>query len=684
MPFGAVTLRPGVDTQLTLSANEAGVSRANLIRYQNALLQKLGGWQSYYGSPVSTSAVRAMHGWQGFGSDKHLAFGSLGALGVYNTGTGVLSDITPQSNTTNPTPSFSVSSGSNVITIVDAGSSASTYDTIYLNTQIAVGGLLLSGAYSINSVGGSSTYTILSSVVATTTASSSGVVPLFDTSSGSAVVTVTLPNHGYHAITGLFEQFIATTSVGGLTIQGPYEISSVIDTTSFTITAENQSSATQSRYMNSNSSTAGVAQIVYYIAVGPPPTAGGYGVGAYGAGAYGTGTAVSGGTGTPITATDWTMDNWGEALLACPKDGPVYVWSPNSGFSTAIVVSEAPFFNGGIFVAMPQQILVAFASTQSTGVQDPLTVRWCDAGDYTNWTVSSQTTAGSFHIPTGSKIIGGMQGPSQAVIWTDIDAWVMSYVGGTVIFNFTRVGTGCGLIGPHAMGAFGGTIYWCGTTNFFMLGDGGVRPINSPVWDFMFQNISEANQTKVLCAVNSTFNEVAWYFPSASGSGENDSYVKMNVSDPSIEWDYGTLSRTAWIDTTILGNPIGTDSNSLTWQHEEGYNAGTVPMNPYFESGWWTISEGNDMAFVDFVIPDMRWGTWSGSQTATVIMTFYTANYPGDTQISYGPFSVTSATSFIPLRARGRLMRVRVESQDAGSFWRIGKIRYRWAVSGRR
>jgi len=679
MPYGAVQLRPGVNTQRTLSDNEAGVSQSNLIRYKEGLLQKYGGWQAFYPFQVSSTPVREMHAWQGLVSDKHLAIGSLTNLVVITAGSA--SDIMPQTNTTNPTPSFSVSSGSNVVTVVDAGSSVSTFDVVYFNTQVSVGGGLLQGAYKVNSVGGSSTYTILAQYTATVTASSSGVVPLFTTSSGSAIINVVLPDNGYQSIPGLFEQFIAPTSVGGLTIQGPYQISSVIDTSSFTITATNQSTGSQSRYMNSNSSTVGVAQLLYYISAGPPPTAGGYGVGLYGAGAYGSGTAIPGGSGTPITATDWTMDNWGELLIACPTGGPIYTWSPDSGFTTATVIQQAPFFNGGIFVSMPQQILVAWASTESTGVHDPLVVRWSNSGDYTNWTVSNQTTAGSFHIPTGSQIMGGMQAPSQGLIWTDLDVWAMSYVGGIVVFNFTRIGSGCGLIGPHAAGILGGNVYWCGINNFFMLGQNGVAPMPCTVWDFIFQNLSKANQSKIRAAPNSTFSEMAWFFPSAAAT-EDDSYVKFNQVEN--EWDYGSLSRTAWIDTTILGNPIGVDNGGIIYQHETGNDAATIPMNASFQSGYWSIAQGNEVGFVAFIIPDFRWGSLLGTQNATVQITFLAVNFLGDTPTSYGPYTVTSATEFINTRIRGRFMAVLVQSSDLGTFWRLGRIRFRWATSGRR
>lgn len=673
MPMASVTLRPGVNTERTLALNEAGVSISNLIRYKDQLIQKIGGWQLYYPLTIA-STIRDIHGWQGLTGNKYLAVGATGSLNVITNGSN--NDITPQTRTSDFTPNFSVSSGSAVVTVTDPGSSASLFDTVYFNTPVAVGGILLSGAYPINTVGGSSSYTVVAANVSSVAVVSSGLLPLFNTTVGTATVDVQLPNNNYQQIPGLFYNFTAPTTVGGLTIQGPYQVSSILNSTEFTITATNQAASTATQYMNGN-----LAEVVYYIAQGPPSAGGGYGLGGYGLGGYGMGSGTTSGGGTPITTTDWTTDNWGESLLACPVDGAIYAWSANSGYTTASVVSQAPLFNGGIFVSMPQQILVAWRSTQSTGVQDPLTVRWSDAGDYTNWAVTSQTTAGSFHIPRGSKIMGGLQAPTQGVVWTDIECWTMQYVGGDVIFNFQNVGAGCGLIGPHAAGVLNGEVYWCGTNNFFILGDKGVQVVPCPVWDFIFQNLDTANQTKIRCAPNSTFNEISWFFPVYGGTGENTAYVKYNRSEG--EWDYGFMSRNAWIDVTALGNPIGTDTQNI-FQHEMTNDAAGQPINGAFQSGYWSISEGNDLAFVDWVLPDMKFGTYSGAKTAQLQVTFYATDYPGDTPRTYGPYTYQQSTEFINTRIRGRFMAIRIESNDLGSFWRLGRVKYRWAPIGRR
>lgn len=678
MPWGAVQLKPGVDTQLTMSANQAGVSQAQLIRYKESLIQTVGGWVPYVGI-TAPSTVRDLHPWQDISGVKHLAVAATQGLGVITAGS--YQDITPQTNITNPTPNFSISSGSNLLTVVDGGSSASIFNTVYFNTPVAIGAFLLNGAYPIQSVGGSSIYTILLPSQSSATVASSGILPVFSASSGSATVRVTLPNNGFQAITGLFEQFIAPTTVGssaGLVIQGKYQIASVIDSTAFTINAPTQSSTTATATMNG-----GKAQLEYFITLGPTQSGQGFGAGGFGSGGFGTGTSQSGSPGTPITTTDWTTDNWGEILLACPVDGPIYIWSPDLGFQNAQVISEAPFFNGGIFVSMPQLILVAYRSVQSTGVQDPLIVRWSNAADYTNWAVTAQTVAGSFRISSGSLIVGGIQCPQYGLISTDVDVWTMTYVGGIVTFNLTRVGNGCGWIGPHACGILSGNPFWMSNNNFFTIGSNGVVPLPCSVWDQVFQNLSIPNQWKVRVAVNSAFNEVAWFYPSANSTGENDSYVKVHIEGNEYEWDYGSLIRTAWTDVSILGMPLGADTSGQIWQHEVGTSIVGTGL-PSVQTGWWTVGEGQDIPFIDMVIPDFIYGLRSGSPNASLTITFFGANYPGDTPTVYGPYTITAQTEFLNVRIRNRLMSALIQSSASSEFWRIGRIRFRFASSGRR
>lgn len=672
MPWATVKLKPGVVTQYTPVLNQAGVSESDLIRYHDGLVQKLGGWSDFY-SGTFASTIRDIHGFAALLGTQYLAVGATEELAIITEGS--LSDITPQTHTTTPAPNISISSGSNVVTIIDAGSSTSLFDSVFFNTQVAVGNLLLEGAYRINSVGGSSVYTIISSIVATTTIISSGKLPVFTTEADDAVVRVVLPNNNYLSVPGLYYNFIADTTVGGATVQGPYQINTILDSTEFTILLPTQTPSSGTATMNG-----GNLELVYHVGLGPPGVGQGYGVGSYGLGGYGQGEGSAASSGdTTVTASDWTLDNWGSVLLACPKDGPIYQWPAGGGLQTAVVIPEAPFFNGGIYISQPQQILVAWRSIQNSGVQDPMKIRWSDAGDFTVWDVTSQTAAGSFTIPVGSKIMGGVQAGLRGVIWTDVDVWIQQYVGGTVIFNHTRVGTGCGLIGPHAMGVVDDRVYWCGINNIFVLDQNGVDVVPCSVWDFLFQNLNSDQQHKIRCAVNSMFNEVAWYFPSGD-SVENDAYIKMNTLEGG--WDYGFLDRNAWQDVSALGKPIGATVTQL-FQHETSNDAAGEPITPSFTTGYFTIAEGERMAFVDFIVPDMKFGTY-GSSGASCEITINTVDYPEETPRTYGPVTFTATTQYLNPRLRGRFMSMQVHSDDSGSFWRIGGIKYRYNTAGRR
>jgi hypothetical protein len=259
----------------------------------------------------------------------------------------------------------------------------------------------------------------------------------------------------------------------------------------------------------------------------------------------------------------------------------------------------------------------------------------------------------------------------------------MTYVGGQIVFNFTKVGTGCGWIGSHACGILAGNPFWMSNNNFFTLGANGVVPLPCTVWDQVFQNLDTDNSWKVRVGVNSAFNEIAWFYPSANSAGENDSYVKVHIEGNEYEWDYGTLSRTAWTDVSIMGMPIAADTSGQLYQHETGTSITGAGL-PSFRTGWWTIAEGQELPFVDMIIPDFIYGLRSAAQDASLTITFYGADYPGGPQTTYGPYTVTSTTQFINTRIRNRLLSALIQSNSSTEFWRIGRIRFRFGQSGRR
>jgi hypothetical protein len=681
MPYGEIRLLPGVNLEKTPTLNEAGVSVSQLIRYKDALIQKLGGWAKYYPFAVA-GFPRDIHIWEDLAQSNHLSIGTTTQLNIITSGT--LQDITPQTKTTNPAPNFSTVISTPTVTVIDAGiSNVTVFDSVLFSTPIQVDSLILYGLYPIISIVGANSYTITAASNATSSVNNAGAVPVFTTTSGSSSVSVLFTGHGL-TTGGTFVFPIATTG-NGVTISGSYVVT-VADANNFTILVSTQATASSSFSMNS-----GLAQLVYYINIGPPAVGVGYGLGGYGDGGYGTGNVGASQTGTEITAVDWTQDNFGEILLACPQGGGVYQFDPTGGFTNAGLVSTAPVFNGGIFVSVSEEILICWASTTtpnpgSSGIQqDPLLVKWSDVGNFFQFVPLTTNQAGSFHIPTGSKAVGGMAVQNQNLIWTDLDLWAMNYIGQPFVFGFNKIGSGAGAISSHAMQPLRGNVYWMGQSNFYAYDSGGVHVLPCPVWDFVFQNLTTAaNQYKVRALPNTTFNEVGWAFPSSTSNGECDSYVKFNITEPGSPWDYGTLPRSAWSDQSILGPPIGASSTGIIYQHETTNDADGQPLMATFTTGYADIAAGQEYSFVDMVIPDFKWGTYAGSQNAQVQLTFNVTNYPGDTPISYGPYIVNSATEFITVRFRGRQMSVTVASSDLGSFWRLGHVRFRYAPAGRR
>ena len=228
-----------------------------------------------------------------------------------------------------------------------------------------------------------------------------------------------------------------------------------------------------------------------------------------------------------------------------------------------------------------------------------------------------------------------------------------------------------------------------GPSQFFMLGANGVEPVACPIWDVIFQQLDPNNLDKIRVAVNSRFGEISWFIPTLSSGGEVATYVKYNVYLQT--WDYGSMARSAWVDQSVLGAPIAADPNLLyIYQHEVLNSTGATlfdaddqPILARFQTGYFSMNEGDVKTFVDQVWPDMKWGLYGGMQNATVSLTFYVTDYPGGPVSTYGPFTMTAATQFITPRFRGRLVSIGLSSSDVGTFWRIGGIRYRGQQDGK-
>lgn len=666
MPYGKITLTPGVNTEISRFASVATWVECNLIRWFQGILQKLGGWKKLVNTQLLGTA-RGIHTWTDLQNNPYIIIGTDLAVEIYDGG--IIENITPIRATHNVAVNFSTVSTSTTVTIVDSGHGAETGDGINLITQVSAGGIVLYGYYQVTVVD-VDTYTVQVAVAATATVNNGGAVPSYHTINTQHPVTVTLNDHGYSI--GAIYPANVSTAVGGLTISGSYVVATVPTTNTFTI--DGGAGATSTATASENG---GNVRIVYYIHSGSatPTVLAGYGGGDYGDGDYG----LDNGASTSVTPLrQWFFDTWGQDAIGNPTNGTLYVWIPPfSANPNMTAVSGAPTAMTACFVAMPQQIVVALGAEVS-GTQDPKLVRWCDVDDYNDWTASSTNQAGSFRIPTGSRIVGGFQTPFQAIIWTDLDAWAMQYVQPPFIFGFNRIGNNCGLIAARAATALQTQVYWMGAKQFYVFGGGtGVQTLPCTVWDFVFNNLDPANVDKIFTATNSLFNEISWFFPSLSGGGEVDSYVKY-CTDGGL-WDYGYMVRTCWEDQSAIGPPVAVDGDKYLQQHETSNDADGTPMDSYALSSFSEMAEGQDFLFVDQALVNVN----DEATGTTLDLVLYSAKNTASAVLSKGPYPVTASTQYVSTRLRGRFLAMRIGSSDLGSFWRFGAIRFRYSIDGK-
>lgn len=668
MPLAPIRFKPGINVDWTPTLNEGGWADANRVRWRDGQVEQLGGWVRYFSAPMP-GIPRTLHPWESLASDHYLAIGTDSSLLTLTNG--VLVNRTPIVSEDDVTPDFSTTDGDTLVTVGDVGSNTADGQYIGITIPVSVGGIVLHGTYEVVTAVSADVYTINAASAATATVANGGAVPVFDTTNTSSVVLVTLADHTY----GIGDTFTVevSTSVGGLTLLGDYTVQTVPDADTFTIDAGSAASSTATASENS-----GDAHLVYYVTSAPMVlTSGGYGVGPYGIGPYGIGGPA---TISPHSFGVWSLDNWGEVLIACVYTGGLYLWSPSGIDVEATAIPNAPTINTGAFVSTPTQILFAFGS-ETGGVQDPLLIRWSDVSDYTVWTASSTNQAGSYRISSGSRIVAGVQAPSRAFIWTDLDLWSVTYVGPPFVFGFQKIANQCGAMSQNCIVSLDDVLYWLSPGEFNMLSGAGVTGIPCPVWDALWQDLDQANADKITAASNSEFDEVAWYYPSLSGgTGEVDRYVKYNTTEKT--WDIGALDRTAWTDQSMLGPPIGGDTAGFLYQHEIGTTADGAAMGSWIQSGRVMLSEGDVSGFVDWFIPDARWGEFGAAQDSSMTVTLTAYSYPNESPRTKGPYTISADTPWFTTRLRGNQLAVRFDG--VSGFWRLGNCRARIAPAGRR
>lgn len=384
-----------------------------------------------------------------------------------------------------------------------------------------------------------------------------------------------------------------------------------------------------------------------------------YGGGYYGNEEYGIPRAD---TETIQTATTWSLENWGEYLLAMSSDdGKLYEWQLNVA-SPAALVSNAPTSCTGMMVT-EERFVVCFGAGG-----DPRKIQWSDQEDNTTWTAAATNQAGDINIQTNGRILAGLRTRGQSLILTDQDAHSMTYQGPPFVYGFERVGTSCGIIAARAAASVDNGVFWMGRRGFFVYAGGRVQDVPCEVADYVFSDMNIDQKSKISCTVNSSWNEIWWFYPSKN-STECDRYVAYDFAENI--WMTGTMDRTAGIDRGVFRYPMFIASDGTLYEHEIGYNYDS--STPYAETGPIAIGVGENIMNVVELIPDEK-------TQGDVNAKFKTRFYPNAEEREYGPFTMSNPTS---VRFQGRQVRMRVEG-SVDSDWRVGVMRLDARQGGRR
>ncbi len=652
MPFANLQFKPGVVRDTTSYTNEGGWFDSNKIRFKSNLPEKIGGWAKYSTNSF-LGICRSLFSYIDLSSTRYMGVGT--GWKMYVEKGGVFYDITPIRATTSAGDvTFAATNGSSTITITDATHGAISNDFVTFSGAVSLGGnitaAVLNQEYQIVSVPTVNTYTI--------------------------------------------QARAAGTSIQSITVDGQLDPTLV--------------NANSSDTGNGGSSVVGTYQINTGLAV----AVGGTG---WGAGSWGE---ISWGGGTPLTAANtlriWSQDNFGEDLLFGVRDGGIFYWDTSAdtlGTDRGTAISSlsgaqtsTPTVAKQVMLSDRDRHVICFgcddvdSNDVSTGVLDPLLIRFSDQESVTVWTPDNlnpttnlASTAGSLRLGAGTQFICAIETRERVLVFTDVSVHAMQYLGPPFTFGIDQISENTTIAGPLAAKAVDDMVFWMGVEEFYVY-NGQVQKLPCDVLSYVFNDFNYSQIQQVTAALNSSFGEI-WWFYCPAGSTSLSSYVVFNY-EQNI-WYYGTLSRSAWMDRGKNTYPIAASTDGYLYNHEFGLDDGSTSpasaITSYIESSQMDIGQGENFVFLTKLIPDLTFDQ-STDTDATVDMTLKTRNYPGGSYLQTDTSAVTKTastpvqqfTNQKNIRLRGRSFALKVESNVTGVQWRLGTPRVEIIEDGRR
>lgn len=511
----------------------------------------------------------------------------------------------------------------------------------------------------------------------------------FNTSVGSHKILVSLTNNNTSVGDYLFftsasiNGFSQGTNFAASAFGGPmYRVVSVSGLNNFYVSTNYAAASTETAM--------GVATANFLINTQQTVNIQGLG---YGAGPYNAGTSTTGArawntaansSNIIFLANQWSLDSWGEDLLAVRRGGPLFYWdaTASSTPARATIVSTAPAKINSIVVSPNDRHVIALGTYEyATSVFNPLLIRWSDQEDYANWTPSISSTSGEIKTIDGTQLVGGVRTRNAIHVWTDKAMYGLQYVGPPFIFSLAQLGSDCGLVGPHAAIAVDGSTYWMSDDNFYSF-NGRVNRLDCTIKRYIFDIVNLNQRDKIFAGSNAEFNEIIWLIP-ANNSLEPTVYVIYNILEN--HWVYGTTFYTTFEDMNIFDNTITTGQVSAAapmryWNNEPVsiYTGDNQALSSYLESADFDLEDGDKLMFIDRIIPDYT------LKSGDLQFTIETKPYPSGTPTTKGPYRIANTTTKLDVRARGRQANVKVSTADNGVVWRWGGVRIAMQPDGQR
>ena len=517
----------------------------------------------------------------------------------------------------------------------------------------------------------------------------------FETTDGSTIVVVNITSHG--AEEGDFVTFSGSTAVGGVPaeeLNANHQVT-LIDADSFSITVTTAASSTVAAGGGTGITAA------FEIHIGPAITVPlvGWGSSTWGAGAWGIGES------SDDSLRLWSQSNFGEDLVFGPRGGGIYYWDASVGLGTRATLlsalggaSNVPTLQNYILISDISRFVFCFGANELGGsTLDPMLVRWSDQENAANWTPAATNQAGSLRLSRGTEIITAKQSRQEVLVWTDAALYSMQYVGAPAVWSAQLVGENISVASQNAVAYANGVSYWMGRDKFYMY-DGRVQPLRCDVRKYIFNDLNTNQYEQVFAGTNEAFHEVWWFYCSGDSSAV-DKYVIYNYMENI--WYYGSMARTAWLDSGLREYPLAATYNANLVNHEFGVDDAetgtTSAISAFITSSEFDLDDGHRFAFVWRILPDI---TFEGSTADNPHVTMSLLPLRGSGSGYNNPRSeggsnsaTVTRTATVPVeeftdqvytRVRGRQMAIKVESSGEGTTWQLGAPRIDLRPDGRR